>query len=444
MSNSAAEAEITAVYWNNIVGSSLTGNLLYIGVLASADERPGITMLGASNNNMIVGNEVGCNTHGGFQANGINYQTGTAYHTTTGNVFQGCKISLLYDAGASKNLDASNVNINGTYVTDNGTANNHDWVDTAGLYRSSYKYFDAGLQGGAVKITANVNGGIVMGASGKAPFLDFVCDGRSFCGRLQQVGAGAIEFETTTGPLGGTFVDGTAGGTPVNQIRITSTATGVAPTVLGAGTDATVDLSLGCQNHGSCAVKIPNDPLNIAVPITGNGIQLGAWLYQTNNINSVGVDLSASFDHGLAIGWNQAGNGEVNYVASSTVANTWSHRFQSWFGSTLKLAPVNASYFQTSNIVTVTDATYTVDVALDYAIIGNRAGTITLTLPNPVTYPGRSLEIKTIQAQTIVSNASNVVPVDGGGAGTAIIAATAGKWAILRSNGTSWIIMASN
>ncbi|NBW18764.1 MAG: hypothetical protein EBR82_63400, partial [Caulobacteraceae bacterium] len=37
--------------------------------------------------------------------------------------------------------------------------------------------------------------------------------------------------------------------------------------------------------------------------------------------------------------------------------------------------------------------------------------------------------VKTIQAQTVISNASNVVPLNGGAAGTAILTNTIGKWA---------------
>jgi hypothetical protein len=92
---------------------------------------------------------------------------------------------------------------------------------------------------------------------------------------------------------------------------------------------------------------------------------------------------------------------------------------------------------------TQTGATYTV-VATDIWIILNRAGTVTVTLPAAASFTGRPLWLKTIQAQTVISNASNVVPLVGGAAGTAILAATAGKWALLVSDGTNWVIMAGN
>jgi hypothetical protein len=74
-------------------------------------------------------------------------------------------------------------------------------------------------------------------------------------------------------------------------------------------------------------------------------------------------------------------------------------------------------------------------------IICNGTGTITVTLPAASSWTGREVMIKTIAAFTVVSASSNVVPLAGGAAGTAILAATAGAWATLVSDGTNWIIM---
>ena len=76
--------------------------------------------------------------------------------------------------------------------------------------------------------------------------------------------------------------------------------------------------------------------------------------------------------------------------------------------------------------------------------ICNGSGSITVTLPNPATYVGPPIHLKTIAAFTVVSASSNVIPLIGGAAGTAILAATAGKWATLVPNGTSWVIMEGN
>lgn len=94
-----------------------------------------------------------------------------------------------------------------------------------------------------------------------------------------------------------------------------------------------------------------------------------------------------------------------------------------------------------STVNTQTAATYTV-AATDNYIIANRAGTITLTLGTATN--GRRLVVRTITANTVVSASSNVVPLAGGAAGTAILAATAGKWAELVGDGTNWQIQAAN
>ena len=76
--------------------------------------------------------------------------------------------------------------------------------------------------------------------------------------------------------------------------------------------------------------------------------------------------------------------------------------------------------------------------------ICNGSGTITVTLPSAVNYDGQPIHLKTIAAFTVVSASSNVIPLTGGAAGTAILAATAGKWATLVSDGANWVICEGN
>jgi len=97
----------------------------------------------------------------------------------------------------------------------------------------------------------------------------------------------------------------------------------------------------------------------------------------------------------------------------------------------------------TSTPVTKT-ADFTV-ASTDQWLINNKAGsTCTVTLPSASDLAGRVLYLLNYQAQTVVSASSNVVPMTGGAAGTAILAATAGKWATLVSDGTNWVITQSN
>lgn len=94
-----------------------------------------------------------------------------------------------------------------------------------------------------------------------------------------------------------------------------------------------------------------------------------------------------------------------------------------------------------------TVATKTADFTLaddEGWIINNKSGsTCTATLPAASAWPGRAVTFKNLQAQTLVSASSNVVPIGTATPGTAILAATVGVWATLVSDGTNWVVMAS-
>jgi hypothetical protein len=92
---------------------------------------------------------------------------------------------------------------------------------------------------------------------------------------------------------------------------------------------------------------------------------------------------------------------------------------------------------------TQTGAAYTV-LSTDCSIIFNSSAGVTITLPSAASFPGRILMIKTIAAYTVVSASSNVVPIGTNAAGTAILAATAGKYVLLQSDSTNWITMMAN
>jgi hypothetical protein len=89
-------------------------------------------------------------------------------------------------------------------------------------------------------------------------------------------------------------------------------------------------------------------------------------------------------------------------------------------------------------------ATYAADfsvAATNVWIINNKSGSsCTVTLPTASISAGRVLYFQNYQAQTLVSASSNVVPLAGGSATTAILEAVAGANATLVSDGTNWIM----
>jgi hypothetical protein len=102
---------------------------------------------------------------------------------------------------------------------------------------------------------------------------------------------------------------------------------------------------------------------------------------------------------------------------------------------------VNGSFALNAPVNVTTD--YIVAATANF-IISNRAASNTLTLPAAASNTGRILYVSTIQAQTVVSASSNVIPRAGGAATTSILPATDGAWAMLVCDGTWWIIMASS
>ena len=101
---------------------------------------------------------------------------------------------------------------------------------------------------------------------------------------------------------------------------------------------------------------------------------------------------------------------------------------------------INAAIASLSSVPVTETADFTVGTSAWY--INNKSGsTCTVTLPTASSWPGRYLTFKNMQAQTLVSASSNVVPIDSTSAGTAILLAVVGNWATMVSDGTNWVIM---
>ena len=109
-------------------------------------------------------------------------------------------------------------------------------------------------------------------------------------------------------------------------------------------------------------------------------------------------------------------------------------------GTAISAAVPNTDYIAPSAPVTKTADFSLADT--ENWVINNKSGsTCTVTLPAASSWTGRSVVFKNMQAQTLVSASSNVVPLDSTSAGTAILLDVVGNWATLVSDGTNWIIM---
>jgi len=98
----------------------------------------------------------------------------------------------------------------------------------------------------------------------------------------------------------------------------------------------------------------------------------------------------------------------------------------------------------TNNAPVSKTASFTVGADENFIICNGAAANVTVTLPTASANAGRVIVIKNLSATyTVISASSNVKPANSNTAGTAILAATAGVWAMLVCDGTDWIIMAS-
>ena len=102
---------------------------------------------------------------------------------------------------------------------------------------------------------------------------------------------------------------------------------------------------------------------------------------------------------------------------------------------------ITASIAALSSAPVTKTADFTVATTETWLINNKSGSTCTVTLPSAATYTGRYLTFKNMQAQTLVSASSNVVPIDSTTAGTAILLAVVGNWATMVSDGTNWVIM---
>lgn len=188
--------------------------------------------------------------------------------------------------------------------------------------------------------------------------------------------------------------------------------TGVGNVLIGASPDSP---SYGQVTTGSRNVSIGYD-VAVASPTANDQLNISNFIYGTT-MSGTGTSISPG-KIGLGV---KAPTTELDVAGAVTVSK----------------------YIRRAAPNTQTGATYTV-LDTDTDIIADRAaGTVTLTLPAAASYTGREIYVRTIQAQTVVSATSNVIPLAGGAAGTAILAGTAGKWARLVSDGTNWQTMAA-
>ena len=224
---------------------------------------------------------------------------------------------------------------------------------------------------------------------------------------------------------------------PPAQGTVTA-VTATAPVVSSGGTAPDISLAAGYgDTQNPYAAKTANYVL--AAPNGSSGVptfralvaaDIPALPYGTGTVTSVSVVSANGFAGTVA-------------TATTTPAITLTTTITGLLkgnGTAISAAVANTDYMGVGAPITKTADFTVADGEIWY--INNKSGsTCTVTLPAASSWTGRTLTFKNMQAQTLVSASSNVVPIDSTVAGTAILLAVVGNWATMVSDGTNWVIM---
>lgn len=393
----------------------------------------GSSITGAAN---TVGNQWMLTCHPAAGAVGVSsYGIGDIYNvtidSTSGVPLQGIRL----EASATGNIFVVSTNTATTPFVDGATVKDNVYISGGAVASGAATYtlganFVETRAAGAAAAGAVNNRSYVTTFTGDAGGTS---DVRSFQHTITGSGANAVAAESAA-----RLVANWNGSVTLNSLQgtkaiIAVNSTGSATNAIGFSSRTDLVSSGNVTNAYGLNVEAPT--LSSSGVISNNvGVtvsNIGHATLVTNAISfratatTAAATLTAAFQ-----GSNAAGATRYNLYMDGLAQNYLNGPLQT------------TKYFRAAAPRTITAATDSPS-DVDTDLICNRAGTVTLTLPAAASYAGRELYVRTITANTVVSAASDVVPLAGGAAATAILPGTAGRWARLVSDGTSWQIMAA-
>jgi len=208
---------------------------------------------------------------------------------------------------------------------------------------------------------------------------------------------------------------------------ITVANTGVLSNIAGTGisvSGATGNVTI--SNTGVLSVSGGTTGLTPATATAGAVTLAGRLAIANGGTNATATPTAGgiAYGTGTAYAFTLAGTSGQMLTSAGAGTPTW---------TTPVVNTVSAPVTKTAN--------FTVAVGEAWLINNKSGSTCTVTLPTASAWIGRQLIFKNMQAQTLVSASSNVVPLDSTSAGTAILLDVVGNWATMVSDGTNWVIM---
>jgi len=232
---------------------------------------------------------------------------------------------------------------------------------------------------------------------------------------------------TWTTPAVGTVTSVTGSGNIASSGGTTPniTFTGILPIVNG-GTNTTATPTLGAVVYGTGTAQAYTATGSSGQFLTSAGGAAPTW-------TSAITDISVVSANGLA--GTSSGGATPALTLSTSITGLLKGN-----GTAISAAVANTDYVGISAPITKT-ADFSVSNGETWFINNKSASTCTVTLPAASSWSGRQLTFKNMQAQTLVSATSNIVPIDSTTAGTSILLGVVGNWATVVSDGTNWVIM---
>jgi hypothetical protein len=286
---------------------------------------------------------------------------------------------------------------------------------------------------GTANVTGNTTVGGTLGVTGATNLASVSVTGAVSVG-------GNLSVDTNV-----LFVDAS------NNFVGVNTATPVTDASLAvAGGDFIVDTNVLFVDASTNRVGINDSTPSVALEVSGSAI-----ISQSLTVDTTTLVVDSASNQ-VAIGTATPASGAALTIAGGDlVVNTSSllvdfATSRVGINNTTPAVPLDISGTVNINGALQRNApvTKTTDFSLaateNWIIVDNSGSATTVTFPTASSWTGREVMIKTIQSQAVNSASANVVPLIGGSASTAILAATAGKWATLVSDGSNWEIMAGN